>query len=241
MDITGLGMRQLTFLYHQNLVQTPADLFRLRVEDLVHLEGWGKKSAEQLIQSIDERRELSLHRWIYALGIPCVGYVTAKALSEYYKIRTDFQDAIIRAQDQCSSAWQELLTIPGVGNDIALELIEFCASENPWIQDLATFVRIIAPPPSAISMTSPLYGKSVVFTGTLPNMTRAEAKERAEQCGARVLSGLSQNVDFLICGEKSGKKVDQARAWNVTILDAQQWLFLLKDHILPDPSLFRSE
>jgi DNA ligase (NAD+) len=233
MDITGLGIRQLTFLYQQNLVLTPADLFRLRVEDLMHLEGWGQKSAEQLILSIDQHRELSLHRWIYALGIPCVGYVTAKALADHYKTRSDFEQGLDQARDPTSCAWQELLTIPGVGHDIALELLEFRALDNQWIEDLASYVRIAEPSQSNTIPSSPLYGKSVVFTGTLPTMTRAEAKERAEQCGARVLSGLSKQVDFLVCGEKSGQKIDQARSWQITILDAQQWIFLLENNILP--------
>jgi DNA ligase (NAD+) len=238
MDIAGLGLGQLSFLYERQLLRMPGDLFRLKTQDLVDLEGWGKKSATQVVQAIKTRRQVSLHRWIYALGIPSVGYITAKALADHYKTRGNFEQAFfgqgpkecLRASDMEESwAGQELLTISGVGEDVAHELMDFMHSQKDWMQDLASFVAIVASDngPNPTHTTSPLYGKNIVFTGTLPTMTRAEAKERAEQWGARVLSGLSRHVDFLVSGEKSGQKVRQAREWNIAILDAEQWQALL--------------
>jgi len=225
LDVAGLGIRQLTFLHQKNLVHTPADLFRLTLENLKDLEGWGEKSATQVLEAIAARTTVSLHRWIYALGIPSVGYVTAKALADHYKDRTHLEEALLHAKNPDSPQAQELLNVSGVGQDVAHELSDFIQFEQDWVDDLATYVAIETgiEAKKSTDTGSPLYGKTVVFTGTLPSMTRAEAKERAEQCGARVLSGLSQNVDFLVAGEKSGRKIDQAKAWNVTILDASLW------------------
>jgi DNA ligase (NAD+) len=229
MDIVGLGVRQLTVLYQAQLVRTPADLFRLKTPDLQHLDGWGEKSATQIVQAIADRRQTSLHRWIYALGIPCVGYITAKALADHYKNRDHWATSMDQACTPHSPAEQELRTISGVGQDILQEIIHFTQTQQDWVQDLSQFVTITAPEPESNHALEswPLYNKTVVFTGTLPNMTRAEARERAEQCGARVLSGLSQSTDFLVSGEKSGKKIDQARTWNITLLNYEEWMALL--------------
>ncbi len=238
MDIVGLGVRQLTLLYEKNLVRTPADLFRLTQTDLMNLDGWGKKSATQAVQAIAARRETSLHRWIYALGIPCVGYITARALADHYKNRANWAYAANQACIPESLAAPELCTISGIGQDILQEIIHFTQTQHDWVQDLSQFVTITERAASSEPMGEswPLYNKTVVFTGTLPNMTRAEAKERAEQCGARVLSGLSPRVDFLVSGEKSGKKIDQARSWQISILNPDQWVAILAQcQNLPTP------
>ncbi len=233
MDIDGLGIKQMAFLYEQGLVRTPGDLFRLTVDDLTPLDGWGEQSAAQLITALHHGRTLSLHRWIYALGIPSVGYVSAKSLAEYYQTRDHFEECIQRCMTECcpivsnagavqSSAYRDLLNISGIGQDTAQGLMTFMTNEQEWVKDLAQYIEIVAAP-APTTKSTPLSDKTIVFTGTLPNMTRAEAKKRAEDAGARVLSGLSQRVDFLVCGEKSGKKIEQARSWNITVLDAEQW------------------
>jgi DNA ligase (NAD+) len=237
LDIDGLGAKQVAFLYEQGLVRLPADLFRLTVQDLTPLDGWGEQSASQLIEAVNRARTVSLHRWIYALGIPSVGYVSAKSLAQYYQTRDHFEHCIQMCMTKDPTAWntgpdagpdayRDLLHISGIGQDTAQELMAFMTSEREWVRDLAQYIDIVVERAPATKKT-PLFDKTIVFTGTLPNMTRAEAKKRAEDAGARVLSGLSQRVDFLVSGEKSGKKIDQARSWNITVLDAGQWQSLL--------------
>jgi DNA ligase (NAD+) len=234
MDIDGLGAKQVAFLYEQGLVRIPGDLFRLTVDDLTPLDGWGEQSASQLITAVNKARTLSLHRWIYALGIPSVGYVSAKSLAQYYQTRDHFEHCIQRCVTEYDptlrnvgdNAYTDLLNISGIGVDTAQEIMTFMSTEQEWVKDLAQYIDIVAERAQNTKMT-PLSDKTIVFTGTLPTMTRAEAKKRAEDAGARVLSGLSQRVDFLVSGEKSGKKIDQARSWNITVLDAEQWQALL--------------
>ncbi len=233
MDMDGLGAKQVAFLYEQGLVRIPGDLFRLTVDDLTPLDGWAEQSASQLIGAVNRARKMSLHRWIYALGIPSVGYVSAKSLAQYYKTWDHFEQSIEHIIQERSgieggdgAVYTNLLNISGIGKDTATELIKFMNNEQEWIKDLAQYVEMI-PERAPTTKTTPLSDKTIVFTGTLPTMTRAEAKKRAEDAGARVLSGLSQRADFLVSGEKSGKKIEQARSWNITVLDAEQWQALL--------------
>ena len=237
LDIDGLGAKQIAFLYEQGLVRLPGDLFRLTIQDLAPLDGWGEQSASQLIGALNRARTVSLHRWIYALGIPSVGYVSAQSLAQYYRTRDHFEHCLQACITECdptisntgastgSSAYTDLLNISGIGQDTARALITFMTTEQ-WVKDLAQYIEIVEERAPTTKKTL-LSDKTVVFTGTLPNMTRAEAKKRAEDGGARVLSGLSQRVDFLVSGEKSGKKIEQARSWNITVLDAEQWQSVL--------------
>jgi DNA ligase (NAD+) len=231
-----LGSKQVAFLYKQGLVCRPGDVFRLTIDDLIDLDGWGERSSSQLITAVSRARTLSLHRWIYALGIPTIGHVSAKSLAQYYQTQGCFEQSMQQCIQERSeinggdgSAYTNLLNISGIGQDTASELIAFMHNEQEWIKDLAQYIDILPEHPSARIKITPLFNKSIVFTGTLPTMTRAEAKKRAEDAGARVLSGLSPQVDFLVSGEKSGQKIDKARSLNVTILDAEQWQSLL-DH-----------
>lgn len=239
MDIDGLGAKQVAFLYEKGLVRIPGDVFRLTSDHLKNLEGWGEKSANQLINAIDRARRLSLHRWIYALGIPSIGYISAKALAQHYQTRHHFEDAIHRCADTTGRehpAYADLLAISGIGQDMVTELIAFMSNEKAWVLDLAHYVEIITENPVRTVQNAALFDKSIVFTGTFPNMTRAEAKKRAEDAGARVLTGLSQQVDFLVSGEKSGKKIEQALAWNITILNAAQWQAVVDQAVVDQSS-----
>jgi DNA ligase (NAD+) len=229
-DIDGLGERSIEAFFKEGLVKTPADLFRLetRREELLGREGWGELSVDNLLRAIAARREISLERFIYALGIPQVGEETAKLLARHYLTIDAWQGAMIEAQDATSAAALDFATIARVGPSIRADLIDFFAEPHnrAALDDLLTFVEVKPFVPPQIGH-SPVAGKTVVFTGSLEQMTRNEAKARAEALGAKVAGSVSSKTDYVIVGADAGSKAAKARELGVAVLSEQEWLDLI--------------
>ncbi len=229
-DIDGLGERNIEAFFRDGLVKSPADLFRLkdRKEELLKREGWGELSVENLLRAIDARRTISLERFIYALGIPQIGEETAKLLARHYLSLNEWRRAMVEAKDPESPAAQDLATIARIGPSIRTDLIDFFDEENnrAVLDDLATFVTVGDFVPPKIG-TSPVVGKTVVFTGSLEQMTRNEAKARAEALGAKVAGSVSKKTDYVIVGADAGSKAAKAQELGVTVLSEQEWLDLI--------------
>lgn len=229
-DIDGLGERNIEAFFKDGLVKSPADLFRLkdRKEELLKREGWGELSVENLLRAIDARRTISLERFIYALGIPQIGEETAKLLARHYLSLNEWRRAMVEAKDPESPAAQDLATIARIGPSIRTDLIDFFDEENnrAVLDDLATFVTVGDFVPPKIG-TSPVVGKTVVFTGSLEQMTRNEAKARAEALGAKVAGSVSKKTDYVIVGADAGSKAAKAQELGVTVLSEQEWLDLI--------------
>lgn len=229
-DIDGLGERNIEAFFKDGLIKSPADLFRLkdRKDELLKREGWGELSVENLLRAIEARRTISLERFIYALGIPQIGEETAKLLARHYLSLSEWRRAMVEAKDPESPAAQDLATIARIGPSIRADLVDFFDEENnrAVLDDLEGFVTVSDFVPPKIG-ASPVAGKTVVFTGSLEQMTRNEAKARAEALGAKVAGSVSKKTDYVIVGADAGSKAAKAQELGVTVLSEQEWLDLI--------------
>ena len=234
-DIDGLGEKQVAAFLEWGLIKNPADLFLLERRDsesklskLKNREGWGEKSVTKLFVAINERRSVSLDRFIYALGIRHIGETTAKLLARNYSQFQLLSQAMIEARDEQSEAWQELNNIDGVGGIVASALIEFFAEPHNQqvIDDLLREVEPQIFETQEIEKTN-VSGKTVVFTGKLELFSRAEAKDRAERLGAKVVGSISAKTDYLVAGPGAGSKLKKAQNLGVEVLSEEQWVALI--------------
>jgi DNA ligase (NAD+) len=229
-DIEGLGEKHIQAFFEDKLLRTPADIFRLHRHRnaLVEREGWGEQSARKLFDAIEARRRLPLDRFIYALGIPQVGEQTAKLLARHYESFENWREAMIAAQKPESAAYQDLDAIEGIGPSVAADILAFFAEPHNR-EALAALAREIEIPdyraPRAGS--SPVAGKTIVFTGTLETMGRSEAKAKAEQLGAKVAGSVSKKTDYVVVGADAGSKAKVAAELGVKQLTEQEWLKLI--------------
>ncbi len=233
-DIEGLGEKIIAAFWADDLIRRPGDMFRLAVRDRESLTplrkrpGWGDKSAQNLFEAIEARRQMPLDRVIYALGIRQIGQATARLLARNYLTYDAWRGAMQAAADREGPAWQELTNIDQIGPAVAADLLAFFAEPHNLevLDDLAREVRITAFEPPVAVVTSPLAGKTLVFTGTLSAMSRSEAKARAESLGAKVAGSVSTKTHFVVAGADSGSKAAKARELGVTILSEADWLAL---------------
>ncbi|MES2728535.1 MAG: NAD-dependent DNA ligase LigA [Pseudomonadota bacterium] len=222
-DIVGLGEKSLEEFWDRGLIRTPADIFTLQEQDKGSLTplrswpGWGPQSAQKLFASIDDRRNIALDRFIYALGIRQVGQVTAKRLAAYYRSYTAWSDAMIAGDDALQS-------IQDIGPAVAADITAFFAEPNnvALLTDLAGHLTI-ADHVMVARGDSPLSGKTIVFTGTLTLITRDEAKARAEKCGANVTGSVSRKTDYVVVGADAGSKRAKAIEFGVTLLSEEDF------------------
>jgi DNA ligase (NAD+) len=233
-DIEGLGEKQIAAFFADGLVRSPADIFTLEVRDkqslkrIANREGWGQRSAANLFKAIDVRRSMGLDRFIYALGIRHVGEATAKDLAKTYGTFEAFQAAMIAAIDQTSDAYADLTSTDGVGEVVAGAIIAFF--DEPHNRDaIAALLAEVKVEPFEVADTSgsPVAGKTVVFTGTLTQMTRAEAKAMAERLGAKVAGSVSKKTDYVVAGADAGSKLKKARELGVAVLSEDEWLAMV--------------
>jgi DNA ligase (NAD+) len=230
-DIEGLGSKHIESFYTDGLVKSPGDIFRLKRKraDLMEREGWGESSVANLLSAIEARRTIPLDRFIYGLGIPQVGEVTAKLLARHYHTLKDWRAAMLAAsKDREGAEYQDLINIDQIGESVATDILDFFAEKHnrTVLDDLAdelTVEEVQAPRAS----NSPVAGKTVVFTGALGKMTRDEVKARAEALGAKVASSVSKKTDYVIVGEDAGSKAAKAAELGVKMLSEDEWLELI--------------
>lgn len=227
-DIEGLGAKHIETFSEEGLIKTPADIFRLKPKDLAARDGWGEQSANNLIDSLGERATIPLDRFIYALGIRQVGQATARLLAKQYGSLEGWREHMALAQDQESDAYQELTNIDGIGPLVAADLLDFMSETHnrEVLDDLGELLNVedfVAPDPGS----SPIAGKTVVFTGTLENLSRAEAKTKAEALGAKVAGSVSKKTDYVVVGADAGSKAKKAKDLGVNCLSEQEWLNLI--------------
>jgi DNA ligase (NAD+) len=232
-DIEGLGAKQIEMFYADDLlpIRKPADIFTLAARDAANLAklrnrlGWGEKSASNLFAAIEEKRTIPLARFLYALGIRHVGETSAGMLATHYVDWPRFRMAMQDAADPDHVAYAELMAIDGVGAVMAGSLLASFTAEGAEIDALAALLTITPAPARATD--SPVIGKTVVFTGTLERMTRAEAKARAEALGAKVAGSVSAKTDILVAGPGAGSKATKAAELGVQVIDEDAWLALI--------------
>jgi DNA ligase (NAD+) len=232
-DIEGLGAKQVEQFHTDGWIAEPADIFTLRnrfgqgLQQLKNREGWGEKSAINLFDAIDDRRKIGLGRVIFALGIRHVGEAASNILAAHYQEWSVFADAMRAAHDG-NCAMDELMSIDGVGPVMARSLtITFQQqAERDSIDRLIAHLNI-QPADRPITDGSPVAGKTVVFTGTLEKMTRAEAKARAEALGAKVAGSVSAKTDIVVAGPGAGSKAKKASDLGIKVVDEDGWRTLI--------------
>jgi DNA ligase (NAD+) len=227
-DIEGLGTKHIQAFWEDGLIRRPGDIFRLDPTLIAKREGWGEVSARKLVAAIDERRRISLERFINALGIPQVGQATARLLARHYRSLARWRIEMEAAQDPDSEARAGLIEVHGIGPDMAADIIGFFAEPHnrEVLDDLARELTVLDHEASARRTASPLAGKTIVFTGSLDSMSRSEAKARAEALGANVTSSVSAKTDYVVVGADAGSKATKAATLGVTLLDEAAWMAL---------------
>ncbi len=236
-DIDGLGKEQVGDYYQRGLVKQMADIFLLKKNYEKHPpdiwlyknKGELKESVQKLWRAIDAKKKISLHRFIYALGIPLIGARLARQLAQLYRNYKTFIQQMEALKKKEQSARELLLSQDGIGENAVLALTDFFSNEGNAKAVAALIKAGVEPQDEAkIDASSAVAGKSVVFTGTLEKITRLEAKAQAEQLGARVGNSISAKTDYLVAGEKAGSKLEKAKTLGVKVLTEAEWLNLIK-------------
>lgn len=233
-DIEGLGAKQVEQFYTDGWIATPADIFTLRarygegMQQLKNREGWGEKSAGNLFDAIDEKRTIPLARLIFSLGIRHVGESGAALLANHYTSWAQFENAMTTATVGEGAAWDDLISIDGVGAVMATSVITTFQQEAERASIDQLVAQLDVQDAAQRAMDSPVAGKTVVFTGTLEQMTRAEAKARAEALGAKVSGSVSAKTDILVAGPGAGSKAKKAADLGIETMDEAGWLALIE-------------
>jgi DNA ligase (NAD+) len=211
MDIEGLGEKIVDQMVDGQVIKTLPDLYRLGLTGLVALERMGEKSAQNLLENLDKSKHTNLQRFLYGLGIRHVGESTARDLAKHFGKLDSIMDASV----------EQLLEVPDVGPVVAESIHTFF--QQPHNREVVEQLRACGvtweegEPAKRESL--PLAGKTVVLTGTLPMLTRDEAKDMLEAAGAKVASSVSKKTDYVVAGAEAGSKLEKARELGVPVLD----------------------
>ena len=230
-DIDGLGEKQIDYFFEQGWIKEPGDIFTLEARNaklkLEEIEGYGETSVRNLFGAIRARREISLERFIYSLGIRHVGETTARALARGYGTWDAFHAAALAVAKGDEETRAEMDALDQIG-DTVIDAIAayFKETHNRGIVErLTREVRIQeAEKPATNTVVA---GKTVVFTGSLEKMTREEAKAMAERLGAKTSGSVSKKTDYVVAGPGAGSKLDKAREAGVTVLTEDEWFALV--------------
>jgi DNA ligase (NAD+) len=222
LDIEGLGEQRLDQLIDTGLVESISDLYDLSVDDLASLDGWGEKSAENIIEELEKSKEPPLSEFLTALGVPEVGSTTARSLARAFGTL----DAIMETSEE------ELQSVEDIGPTVADEIRDFFDSEQNQTVIESLRERGVEPQsPDTTGDSAVLDGVTLVFTGSLDQYTRSEAQELVERFGANATSSVSGNTDFLVAGDNPGQnKLDDATENDVDVLDEAGFVSFLQDH-----------
>ncbi len=247
-DIEGLGEKQIDFFFETDKpslkVSSPAEIFTLRrrqealpatlegsLEKLENLEGFGVVSVRKLFDAIDARREVALSRFLFGLGIRHIGETNAKRLARHF-----IRFAVLRSTAEAARApegkgdsgnaeWQEIVSVNGIGSIVAGALVDFFAEEhNREALDALLAAGVTPLDEEAVTdVSSPVAGKTVVFTGALEKMSRDEAKAMAERLGAKVAGSVSKKTDLVVAGPGAGSKLKTAADLGIEVIDEDAW------------------
>jgi DNA ligase (NAD+) len=215
MDIDGLSYARIQQLLGADFVHDFADLYDVTVEQLVSLERFAHKSAENLVSAISTSKQQPLSRLLFGLGIRHVGAQAAQLLARHF----GSMDALIAATPE------QLGAVRGIGDIIAASVADYVG--NPTSRALIERLRargLTMTEPQAIAADGPLTGSTVVITGTLPTLSRGEATVAVEQAGGRVTSSVSRKTTFVLAGEEAGSKLDKANELGVEVIDEAELL-----------------
>ena len=226
MNVDGMGDKIIEQLVDKDYVKTPADLYKLNLPTLCSLDKIGEKSANNLLNALNASKNTTLSRFIFALGIPNVGEVTAENLVNQLGNLSAIENASL----------EQLQTVNDIGIVIAESIIDFFQEphnrnviEQLTSEEINIHWQDITPQAQTTIVDSPFSGKTIVLTGTLSVLTRDEAKNKLKQLGAKVTGSVSKNTDLVIAGEAAGSKLDKAQELGIKVIDEQEMLNLLAE------------
>ncbi len=229
-DIDGFGDKQAEAFYHDGLVKNPAEIFTLQARDeanelqkLKNREGWGEQSANNLFESIEARRVVDLHRFIFALGIRHVGEGNAKILARVYHSARGFVDAMRAIGSEQGEAWEDLVNIDGIGPTVAHAIAEFFAEPHNAAIVEKLLQEVHPRDAEQVATDTAFSGKTIVFTGSLERMSRDEAKAMAERLGAKTAGSVSKKTDLVVAGPGAGSKLRKASELGIEVIDEDEW------------------
>lgn len=219
MDILGLGEAIIQTFVEKDIIKGAADLYYIDFNEIANIEGFGEKSAENIANAIEKSKTNNLHRLLFALGIPHVGQVAAKKICAVF----DSMDSIMNA------SVEELAQIDDIGIVIAKSLVNFFSNDNnieeiSRLKDAGVNMSEI----KSDNSSDILLGKTFVLTGTLPNLSRSEAKKIIEDNGGKVSSSVSKKTDFVVLGEDAGSKLTKAQELGITLISEEELLSMIK-------------
>lgn len=216
MNIEGLGDKLVEQLVEKNIIRDIADIYNLDIKTVANLERMGEKSAQNLIEAIENTKNISLAKFLFALGIRHVGEHTAHLLAKHFGSLKNIEKA----------KKEEFLSIKGIGEEVAQSIYDFFR-EQKNIQTIKKLLKAGVKPSEERPVISPLSGKSFLFTGTLRTMTRSEAKDRVEALGGMVKNSVSKDLDYVVVGENPGSKRDKAERLGLNCIDEETFIKLL--------------
>ncbi len=233
LNIDGIGKKQIDFFLERNMINNPVDIFFIEeknlssIQKLENMPGWGKKSAENLFSNIQKAKNTTLQKFIYALGIRHIGESNAKILAEIFKNADSFLIAMENLANNEQELYNELENIDGIGNKILDDMKDFfdCQENLSTAKELTNILQIEDHQINNKTIQK-LSNENIVFTGTLKQLSRSEAKEQALRLGAKVSSAISSNTTILVAGEKAGSKLKKAKELGVKIISEQEWIEL---------------
>jgi len=230
-DITGLGKKQIENFFVEGRIKSFADIFTLEEREknsenpLREKSGWGEKSIENLFFAINKKRQIPLEKFIYAIGIRHVGETTSKLLAQHFITYENFKKTML---SNCEHDYQEFVALDGIGEKMAQAILDYFRDPRNLQMVLDVEKELQIEDAILKNSDSQLAGKSVIFTGTLEKMSRAEAKKKAEDLGMKVVGSVSSKTDFIVAGAEAGSKLKKAKELGLKILDEEEWLQILE-------------
>lgn len=230
MNIEGLGTKQIEFLVNKDIINEVDDIFMISTGDyhnLAQMPGWGLKSVENLQYNIQQSKNIALDRFIYALGIRHIGQINAKTIASIFLTSQIFCNAM---KESLVNHLDILENTEGIGEKIIESLLCFCSIKKniDVLYNLNKILKIQDYQNNIVE--SAISNKTIVFTGTMSLLSRAEAKAQAEKLGAKIGGQVSRNTDILVVGEMPGSKVQKAKEYGTQILTEEEWLKIVKQH-----------
>src|SRR5699024_4214926 len=223
-NIEGLGEKVVAQLFHAELIETIADLYRLEREKVLELERMGEKSTDNLLQAIEVSKANSLEKLIFGLGIRFIGAKAAQILAEQFETMDRLQQA----------TYDELVMVDEIGEKMADSIVKYFEEEKVVsllddLRKLGLNMEYKGLKKEEVAANSPFVGKTIVLTGKLETLTRNEVKEQIETQGGKITGSVSRNTDLVIAGEAAGSKYNRAVDLGITIWDEQQLKEALED------------
>jgi len=226
LNIDGFGKKIIQNFWDLNMIKYPADIFNLNFKKISSLDGWGNLSASNLEKAIQKSKKISLDKLIFAIGIRHIGQENAKILAKYFVNIKKFEDLF--DDKKRKKILNYLLELDGIGETQIKSLETFFSnSSNP--NTVSNLIKELSVMDFKTSKSGIFYGKTIMFTGGLSKMSRAEAKALVEKEGGKILGSPSQKLDYLVVGDSkpTTKKVEKAKQLNIKILNENNWYNLL--------------